>query len=246
MRRTWRPILGTFGNASCPAAITRRRCAALTSPRRMARSGRSASRCNLHNAPCSIRVGGSYGNAGRVGNPIPQSVICRVGDRDGVWQAGLPLLCSYEARVDPVINDPHADAVSLANLVDVECTGGKRRAEDAVLVENPTDPPDREAPASRACEAVAVEQRDDLIVIVRGCQGTDVSNEGIGITNRFGAVRRKAQFDRFDGAALPANIQSQQLWILALCDGDVPDQQAEHALAVTRSGRWSGPETREV
>src|SRR5256885_13838036 len=44
MRRTLRPILWTFGNASCPAAITRRRCAALTSPRRMARSGRSASR----------------------------------------------------------------------------------------------------------------------------------------------------------------------------------------------------------
>src|SRR5579859_6495613 len=82
-----------------------------------------------------------------------------------------------------------------------------------MLVADPTDHADREGPASRACEAVAVEQRDDLIVIMRGCQGADVSNEGIGITNRFGAVRRKAQLDRFDGTALPANIQSQQLWI---------------------------------
>src|ERR1700687_3944876 len=156
MRRTWRTILRTFGNASCPAAITRRRCAALTSPRRMARSGRSASRCNLHNAPCSIRVGGSYGNAGRVGNPIPQSAICRVGDRDDVWQAGLPLLCCYEAAVDPVIDDPHTDAVSIANLVDVERTGGKRRAGNAILVSDPSDHADREALAGRACEAVAV------------------------------------------------------------------------------------------
>ena len=33
---------------------------------------------------------------------------------------------------------------------------------------------------------------DDLIVIERGCQGTDASNERIGITKRFGAVRRQA------------------------------------------------------
>src|SRR6202790_3592042 len=137
MRRTWRPILGTFGNASCPAAITRRRCAALTSPRRMARSGRSASRCNLHNAPCSIRVGGSYGDAGRVGNPIPQSVICRVGERDGVWQAGLLSVRCYETVVDPVINHPRADAVSLANLIDAERSGGKRRTGNAMLVTDP-------------------------------------------------------------------------------------------------------------
>src|SRR5712691_517384 len=113
--------------------------------RPMANSGRWASRCNLHNAPCSIRVGGSYGNAGRVGNPIPQSVICRVGDRDDVWQAGLPLLCCYEAAVDPVIDDPHTDTVSLANLVDVKRTGGKRRARNAMLVADPSDHADREA-----------------------------------------------------------------------------------------------------
>jgi hypothetical protein len=79
-----------------------------------------------HNAPCSIWVGGWYGDAGRVGNPILQSVICRVGDRDDVWQAGLFLLCGYEAGVDPVIYDRHTDAISLANLVDVERAGGKR------------------------------------------------------------------------------------------------------------------------
>src|SRR5580704_12259539 len=148
--------------------------------------------CGLHNAPCSIRVGGWYGNAGRVGNPIPQSVICGVGDREDVWQAGLLLLCCYEAAVDPVIDDPHTDAVSLANLIDVERTGRKRRAGNAMLVADPSDHADREALAGRACEAVAVYHCDDLIVIERGCQGTDASNERIGITKRFGAVRRQA------------------------------------------------------
>src|SRR5215472_10585911 len=41
-------------------------------------------------------------------------------------------------------------------------------------------------------------------------------------------------------------MQSQQLWLLARGDGDILDQQTEHALAVTRCGGLSGPEAREV
>src|SRR5712672_3187140 len=151
-----------------------------------------STRISMRPSYCTLFNSGWNGDTGRVGNPLPQSVICRVGDRDDVWQARLPLLCCYEAPVDPVINHPHTNAVSFANLFDVERIGGKRRAGNVMLVADPTDHADREAPASRAFEAVAVEERDDLIVIVRGCQGTDVSNERIGITNRFGAVRRQA------------------------------------------------------
>ena len=71
-------------------------------------------------------------------------MICRVGERDGVWQAGLSPLCCYETAVDPIINHPHADAVSLANLADAECSGGKRRAGDAMLVADPTYHAERE------------------------------------------------------------------------------------------------------
>src|SRR4029077_7011666 len=117
------------------AAIIRRRCVGLSSQKaKEAKRGRWASRCRLHNAPCSIWVGGWYGNAGRVCNQIPQSAICRVGDGDDVWHAGVPLLCCYKPAADPVIDDPHTDAVSLANLADVERTGGKRRAGNAILV----------------------------------------------------------------------------------------------------------------
>src|SRR5215469_18046015 len=72
-----------------------------TYQRRTGDKGPWQSRCALHTAPCSIS--GWNGDTGRVGNPLPQSVICRVGDRDDVWQAKLPLLCCYEALVDPVI-----------------------------------------------------------------------------------------------------------------------------------------------
>ena len=41
-------------------------------------------------------------------------------------------------------------------------------------------------------------------------------------------------------------MQSQPLLFRAFDDGDVSDQQAEHALAVARCGGWSGPESREV
>jgi hypothetical protein len=54
------------------------------------------------------------------------------------------------------------------------------------------------------------------------------------------------ELDGFGCAALPANMQSQPLWFRALDDGDIPDQQAEHALAVMRCGGWSGPKSREV
>src|SRR5437667_4453194 len=41
-------------------------------------------------------------------------------------------------------------------------------------------------------------------------------------------------------------MQSQELWLRPLDDGNIADQQAEHALAVTRCGGLSGPESREV
>src|SRR5437588_13101252 len=37
-----------------------------------------------------------------------------------------------------------------------------------------------------------------------------------------------------------------ELWLRPLDDGNIADQQAEHALAVTRCGGLSGPESREV
>src|SRR5260221_4052277 len=118
---------------------------------------------------CTLFNSGWNGDTGRVGNPIPQSVICRVGDRDDVWQGRLPLLCCYEAPVDPVINHPHTNAVSFANLFDVERIGGKRRAGNVMLVADPTDHADRETPSRRAFEAVpGVGSAEFIVIMLRG------------------------------------------------------------------------------
>src|SRR5260370_30734122 len=132
----------------------------------MAAHGSWGFRCALHNAPCSIRVEGWDGDTGRVGNPLPQSVICRVGDGDDVWQARLPLLCCYEAPVDPVINHPHTDAVSFANLFDVERIGGKRRAGNVMLVAEPKADGARVGAALAVFYAAPVCGRADLLVFL--------------------------------------------------------------------------------
>ena len=149
---------------------------------------------------------------GRVGNQSRSlSMICRVGERDGVWQAGLLSVRCYETAVDPVINHPQADAVSLANLIDVECSGGKRRTGNAMLVTDPAYHGDCEGPAGCACKALVLEQCDDLVVVVDGCESADSVNECIGITNGFYTVWRQVNSDCFRRAALPTNAQLQKL-----------------------------------
>ena len=60
-----------------------------------------------------------------------------------------------------------------------------------MLVADPTYHAECEWFASRACAAVTIEQCDDLIVIVHGCEGTDLSNE------------RKLDRQRCDGGHQP-------------------------------------------
>jgi len=81
----------------------------------------------------------------------------------------------------------------------------------------------------------AIEQGDDVFVIMLGCQSAYFANERVGISNCFRAVRLQVYLDRFDRASLPADLQSQPFWLRALDDGDIADQQAKHALAVTGS-----------
>src|SRR6202011_2847632 len=143
-RLIYRTTSTSSGIGCAQGATFLRRCGEWRFQRRTAGCARWEYRCGLHNAPCSIGVWGRRGKAGRFGDPVPQIVICRVGERDGVRKSGLlPLRC-YETAVDPVINHPHADAVSLADLADAECPGGKRRAGDAMLVADPTYHADRE------------------------------------------------------------------------------------------------------
>ena len=64
------------------------------------------------------------------------------------------------------MDDPQADAISLANLADRKRSGGQRRAGDAMLEPDPTYDADREGLAGRACQPFAIEPSDDLFIIV--------------------------------------------------------------------------------
>ena len=61
----------------------------------------------------------------------------------------------------------------------------------------------------------AIEQGDDLFIIVLVCQSAYFVNEPVGIANCFCVVRLQVYLDRFDRASLPADLQSQPLWLRA-------------------------------
>src|SRR5260370_6814077 len=84
-------------------------------------------------------------------------------------------------------------------------------------------------------KALVLEQRNDLVVVVDGCESADSVNECIGIANGFYAVWRQVNGDCFRRAALPPNAQLQKLWLRSLDLGDVLDHQAHHPLTVSPS-----------
>src|SRR5467141_2943497 len=73
-----------------------------------------------------------------------------------------------ETAVDPVVDDPHADAVSVAELTHVEGSGGDRRTRDAVLVPDPTDHAEGKGLAGRARHVLMSQQCDDLLIVTFG------------------------------------------------------------------------------
>ena len=67
----------------------------------------------------------------------------------------------------------------------------------------------------------SAQQADDFVVMVIDGQLSDARDESLGITHCLGAVGRHLEFQRFDGTALPADVQSNDLQFRALRDGDV-------------------------
>ena len=135
---------------------------------------------------------------------------------------------------DPVVNDPEADAISFSHLSDVEGVGRRFGRRNPVLVSYPSDRAEREGLASRTAMAFRAQQADDLVVMVVDCQLSDARDEGLGITDRLGPVRRQPEFQGFRCAALPADVQSDDLRLRSLRHGDVAHQQAQDPLAVPR------------
>jgi hypothetical protein len=75
----------------------------------------------------------------RVGDPFSEALISIVVDRDSIWRMWFALSRRDNTTFDPVMDDPQADAISLANLTDIECSVGRRRVGDTMLEADPTD-----------------------------------------------------------------------------------------------------------
>ena len=57
---------------------------------------------------------------GRVGDPFSETSIQFAIDRDRIWRVRLALQRGNDAAIDPIMDDPEADAISLANLTNVQ------------------------------------------------------------------------------------------------------------------------------
>src|SRR5215471_4908299 len=157
----------------------------------------------------------------RICDPLSQTSINIGIDCDGVWSVPFMVHCRDDTTFDPVMDDPQTDTISLTNLANREGSCRGQGTGDMMLVADPTYHTQREWLACGARQTLAVEEIDDLCIVVELCHITNFSNERIRIANCILALRPLAYFDCFVGAALPANSQTQQLWFRALSDGDI-------------------------
>src|SRR5215472_7178153 len=90
------------------------------------------------------------------------------------------------------------------------------------------------------------QQDDDLVVVMVESELSNALNESLGITDDVGPVAREIKLQGFGLTALPTNVQSDDLRLRSLHDGDVAHQQTQNALAIARRGRRGRPQSREV
>ena len=74
---------------------------------------------------------------GRIGDPLLEAAIQFVVDGDCIWGVRLALICWHDPAADPVMHDPVADAVFLANLTHAQCSLGRSRRLNAMFVSQP-------------------------------------------------------------------------------------------------------------
>src|SRR6516165_2480366 len=61
----------------------------------------------------------------RIRDPFSQPLINIVVDFDRIWRICFLLCRRDNATLDPIMDNPQADAISRANLADIECSVGK-------------------------------------------------------------------------------------------------------------------------
>jgi hypothetical protein len=177
-----------------------------------------------------------------VSDPVSQVLVRLVVDHRRVRCVSLTLLRREDTAFDPVVDHPQADTVPPADLLNAEGMMGRLWAGDAVLVADPLNHSDGQRPTARASVTLRGQHGDDALVVMTGRQFPDSGHERLGIAHGLGAVQWQGNVQCFGRAALPANVQPNDLLaVRVLRYGDIMDQQAQDALAVARSSARRRP-----
>ena len=74
---------------------------------------------------------------GRVGDPLSETSIQFVIDRDRIWRIRLALQRWNDTAIDPIMDDREADVISLANLTNAQGSFGGLWSLNAMFVSQP-------------------------------------------------------------------------------------------------------------
>ena len=98
------------------------------------------------------------------------------------------MLGSDEANIDPIVDDPVTDPISIANLPDIKRVIGRRRRRDLVFVAQILDHTLCKRLAGRARATFGVQQLDDLVIMKSDRQFSNAGNEWVRIADRVGTI----------------------------------------------------------
>ena len=121
---------------------------------------------------------------GRVGDPFSETSIQFAIDRDRIWRVRLALQRGNDAAIDPIMDHPEADAISLANLTNVQGSLGGLWSLNAMFVSQPFYRTRRNRlPCCRAFVAFVAQQGDDFVIVMLDRQLSNAFNERGRITD---------------------------------------------------------------
>ena len=113
------------------------------------------------------------------GHPLSEAPVVIAIDCDRIGRIWLALDRRDDTTLDPVMDDPEAHAVSCTDLADTERFRRNELAGYAVFVADPAYHADREGLAGCASEMLAIEQGDDLFIIMLVCQRAYLVDESV-------------------------------------------------------------------
>src|SRR6202040_4286387 len=121
---------------------------------------------------------------GGIGDPFSEVSIQLVIDCDHIRRIRFALHGGNYTTFDPVMDDPEADAISLADLTNIQCSVRWPWSCDVMFVSQPFYRAQRNRfSCRRGFVAFALQQGDDFVVVMVVCQLSNVGDEWRGIAD---------------------------------------------------------------